>query len=100
MEVIFAMNNLCIVSAHFVACHGGNLAERAEMPLDPQTLVVQMDIGAVHDFFHRLVLEFNFILNLLLHCLFLILIISAARGGDLIISYGVILTHNVIHFLI
>ena len=100
MKVVLAVNNSCIVTAHFVACHGGNLVERAELPLDPQTLRVHMDIVAVHDFFHRVVLKFNFILDLLLHCLFLILIISAARGGDLIVSTGVILTHNVMHFLI
>ena len=100
MKVILAMNNPCIVAAHFVVCHGGDLGKRAELPLDPQTLRVHVDVGAVHDFFHRVVLKFDFILDLLLHCLFLILIICAARGGDLIVSTGVILTHNVMHFLI
>ena len=97
MKVIFAVNNLCIVAAHLVVCHGGDLAECAELPLDPQTLRVHMDVGAVHDFFHRVVLEFYFILDLLLHCLFLILITGAVRGVDLFVSYRVILTHNVIH---
>ena len=84
------MKNSCIVAAHFVVCHGGNLAERAELPLDPQTLRVHMDIGAAHDFFHRVVLKLYFILDLLLHCLFLVLNINASRGGDLFASYGVI----------
>ena len=98
MKVILAMNNSCIVAAHFVVCHGGDLGKRAELPLDPQTLRVHVDVGAVHDFFHRVVLEFYFILDLLLlNRLFLVLIISAARGGVLFDSYGVILTHNVIH---
>ena len=100
MKVVFAVNNSCIVTANFVACHGGNLVERAELPTDPQTMRVHVDIVAAHDFFHRVVLKFNFVLDLLFHCLFLILIISAARGGDLIVSTRVILTHNVIHLFI
>ena len=91
------MNNQSIVTAHFVVCHGGNLAERAELPLDPKTLRVQMDILAVHDCFDSAVLKFNLILDLLLHCLFLILITRTFRDVDLFVSYGVILTHNVIH---
>ena len=98
MKVILAMNNSCIVAAHFVVCHGSDLAERAELPLDPQTLRVHVDVGAVHDLFHRLVLKFYFILDLLLlNRLFLVLIIGAAHGRVLFDSYGVILTHNVIH---
>ena len=70
MKVVFAVNNSCIVTANFVACHGGNLVERAELPTDPQTMRVHVDIVAAHDFFHRLVLKFNFVLDLLFHCLF------------------------------
>ena len=97
MKVIFAMNNLCIVAAHFIICHGGDIAERAELPLDSQTLCAHMNVGAVHDFFHRVVFKLYFILDLRLHCLFLVLFIGAARGRHLFDSYGVILTHNVIH---
>ena len=86
MKVIFAMNNSCIVAAHFVVCHGGNLVERAELPLDPQALRVHMDIRAVHDFLHRAVLKLYFILDLLILCLFLVLNIRVAYSGDLFAS--------------
>ena len=86
MKMIFAMDNLCVVATHFVVCHGGNLVERAELPLDSQALRVHMDIRAVHDFLYCAVLKLYLILDLLILCLVLVLNIRDACGRNLFAS--------------
>ena len=100
MKVILAINDPRVTPTQLVVCQGGDLVERAQLPLDQQTLRVQVDVLAVHDLFHRLVLKFYFILRVLQRFL-LVLVFYATRDALLIAAshHGVVWTHYVIHYL-
>ena len=100
MKVVLAIDDPRVTPTQLVVCQGGDLVERAQLPLDQQTLRVQVDVLAVHDLFHRLVLEFYFILRVLQRFL-LFLVFYATRDALLIAAshHGVVRTHYVIHYL-